>query len=406
LEKRNSVLMIPGPSEVYPEILATLSKPVMPHYGSQWGETYLKICDDLKKIFKTKGDVMIQVGSGTSAMEMAVANLIEPGDKVINIINGYFGELFETLIKTYGGKPISIRTQFGEAVRPDEVRKVARREKDAKAIFSVHNETSMGIVDPIKEIGEVAEETDKLFVVDAISSFGGMDLRMDEWKIDFCIGYASKCLGSIAGLSPFAINERVWETIEGRREPLKAYIISLPVWKRETELWTPYGHPHPTSMPTPNVLALGKAVKIVLSEGLQNRYRRHYVAGRAVREGIRAMGLQVIPEETEASDTVTAVVVPQGAEDKIRRMMQNEFNLLIGGSLPGWGEGKTIRIAHMGMTASPEYIVPTLFSLERVLSKLGFKVEAGSGVSAAMQVFTSHSQEWIQGLLARYRERC
>jgi len=398
--------MIPGPSEVYPEVLATLSKPAMPHYGSQWGETYRKICDELKKIFKTKGDVMIQVGSGTSAMEMAVANLVEPGDKVINIINGYFGQLFETLIKTYGGKPISIRTQFGEAVKPDDVRKVAHREKDAKAIFSVHNETSMGIVDPVKEIGEVAEETDKLSVVDAISSFGGMDLRMDEWKIDFCIGYASKCLGSIAGLSPFAINERVWETIEGRREPLKAYIMSLPVWKRETELWTPYGHPHPTSMPTPNILALGKAVKIALSEGLQNRYRRHYVAGRAVREGIRAMGLQVVPKEAEASDTVTAVGVPQGAEDKIRRMMQDEFNLLIGGSLPGWGEGKTIRIAHMGMTASPEYIVPTLFSLERVLSKLGFKVEAGLGVSAAMQVLTGHSREWVEGLLARYRERC
>ena len=399
------MLMIPGPSEVYPEILATLSKPAMPHYGSHWGETYLKICDELKKIFKTKGDVMIQVGSGTSAMEMAVANLIEPGDKVINIINGYFGELFETLIKTYGGKQIGIRTQFGEAVKPDEVRKIARREKDAKAIFAVHNETSTGVVDSIKEIGEVAEETDKLFVVDAISSFGGMDLRMDEWNIDFCIGYASKCLGSIAGLSPFAINERVWEAVKGRREPLKAYTMSLPVWKRETEVWARYGHPHPTSMPTPNILALGKAVKIALSEGLQNRYRRHYVAGRAVREGIRAMGLQVIPKEAEASDTVTAVEVPQGAEDKIRDMMQDEFNLLIGGSLPGWGEGKTLRIAHMGLTASPEYIVPTLFSLERVLSKLGFKVKAGSGVSAAMQVFTGHSREWIKGLLARYRER-
>lgn len=117
------------------------------------------------------------------------------------------------------------------------------------------------------------------------------------------------------------------------------------------------------------------------------------------------MGLQVIPKEAEASDTVTAVEVPKGAEDKIRHMMQDEFNLLIGGSLPGWGEGKTIRIAHMGLTASLEYIVPTLFSLERVLSKLGFEVKAGSGVSAAMQVFTGHPQEWIRGLLARYRER-
>lgn len=399
------MLMIPGPSEVYPEVLATLSKPAMPHYGSHWGETYLRICDDLKKIFRTRGDVMIQVGSGTSAMEMAVANLIEPGDRVINIVNGYFGELFEILIKSYGGKQICVRAQFGEVVKPDKVREVAHREKDAKAIFAVHNETSTSVVASVEEIGEVAEETDKLFVVDAISSFGGMDLKMDEWNVDFCIGYASKCLGSIAGVSPFAINEKVWEAVEGRREPLKAYTLSLPVWKRETEAWAPYGHPHPTSMPTVNILALGKAVKIALSEGLQNRYRRHYVAGRAVREGVRAMGLQVVPKETESSDTVTAVQVPQGAEDEIRHLMRDNFNLFVGGSLPGWGEGKTIRIAHMGLTASPEYIVPTLFSLERVLSKLGFEVEEGSGVSAAMQVFTGHPRGWIEGLLARYRER-
>jgi len=403
---RRRLFMLPGPSEPYPEILEKLQHQILPHYGSEWAEAFKIVREDLKKIFQTKGEIIVYPGSGESATHMVVANIVRPGDKVITLSSGCFGECINIAVEAFGGKTVSVRESFGKAIDPEKVRKVAGEEKDAKVIFVVHVETSSGVENPIREIGEIAEEMGKTFIVDAIASLGGCELRMDDWNIDVCLGYASKALGSIHVLSPIALSKEIWESIEQKSQFMKPFFIDFSAWK-----YSSWGGVHPVTMPTTNILALGEAVKIALREGLQNRFMRHYVSGKAVREGVRAMGLNVLPEEEDAAATVTAVKVPMDTEHKIRSLMMKKFNIMIGGSLGGlvkgketYGKGELIRIGHMGLVASPEYIVPTLAALEQVMPETGFVAKA-SGVEAAMEVFKQQPREWINGIFARLMER-
>lgn len=403
---KKRLFMLPGPSEPYPEILEKLQSRVLPHYGPDWEKAFRKVCEDLKRIFQTKGEIVLYPGSGEAATHMAVANMIKPGDKVIILTNGCFGEYIRMAVEAFEGKPIIVRESFGKAIDPEKVKKIAVKERDAKAIFVVHVETSSGVQNPIREICEIAKETGKTCIVDAIASLGGCELSMDDWNIDVCLGYASKALGSIHVLSPTAVSKEIWESIEEKPQYMNPYFIDFSAWKHMK-----WGGTHPVTMPTTNILALGETVKIALKEGLQNRFKRHYIAGKAVREGVRAMGLNVLPKEEDAAGTVTAVKVPMGKEDQIRKLMMEKFNIMIGGSLGGlvkgvetYGKGELIRIGHMGLVASPEYIVPTLAALEQVLPEIGFDVK-GLGVEAALEVFKQQPKEWINGLMARFMAR-
>ena len=395
--KQRRILMLPGPNETYPEILESIQRMVLPHYGDIWNEMYSETCEEMKKIFMTKSDVIIWPASGASATELVAANIVESGDKVINVNTGFFGKNFEDKIKDNGGKVVSVESEFGRSVDLEKIREAIRENRDVKAIFVVHNETSSGALNPIKEIGEIAEEYDLLYIVDAISSLCGSELRMDDWNIDVCVGYASKCLGSLPALAPIAINEKVWELVEKRRQLVKPYFLNLPTWK--TFRW---GGPHPLTMPTLNVLALRMAINLALKEGLSKRFRRHYIAGKATREGVRAMGLKVLPREEEAADSVTGVLVPEGMESKIRSLMEEKFNIMVGGSLGEYGKDKLLRIGHMGVTASPEYVVPTIYALEQVVNELNISSSGGEGVKAAMEVFKENNEEWINSLLTRF----
>jgi len=399
--KRRNVLMLPGPNEPYPEIMDELKRMVLPHYDEDWEEVYVKTCEELKEVFMTSdGKVIIWPCSGASAAELVAANIVEEGDKIINLKNGFFGDVLEEKVRTYGGKVVSVEAEFGKTVDPEDVRRAVEMNRDAKAIFVVHNETSSGIANPIKEIGEIAEDNGMLLVVDAVSSFGGMELRMDSWNIDACIGYASKCLGSIGALSPIAFSEEFWNLAERRKRKVKPYFLSLEAWMSMR-----WGGPHPLTMPTLNVLALRMAVHLALREGLESRFRRHRVAGKAFREGVRAMGLSVLPSEEDAGDSVTAVLVPHGTEDEIRRRLREKFNIMVGGSLGKYGKGRLLRVGHMGLTASPEYVLPTLYALDQTVREV-CKVEArNEPVQAALEVFKTKPEEWVNALLARYSQK-
>ena len=402
ISSKRRLFMLPGPSEPYPEILEKLQNRVLPHYGPDWDKAFSRVRKDLKKVFQTKGGIILYPGSGEAATHMAVANTIKPRDRVITLTNGFFGDYINMAVEAFGGKSILMRESFGKAIDPEKVRKVAVKEKDAKAIFVVHVETSSGVENPIREIAEIAEETGKACIVDAIASLGGAELKMDDWNIDICLGYASKALGSIHVLSPTAVSKEIWDNIEEKSQYMTPYFIDFSAWKHMR-----WGGTHPVTMPTMNVLALGEAVKIALQEGLRNRWKRHDVAGKAVREGVRAMGLSVLPEEENAAGTITAVKVPKGAENRIRNLMMEKFNIMLGASLGGlvqgkatYGKGELVRIGHMGVVASPEYVVPTLAALEQVLPEADFDVK-GSGVNAALEIFKQQPKEWINGLIAK-----
>jgi len=381
------ILMIPGPSEVDPEVLSVMAKPVLPHYGSEWGQIHTETCNKLKKIFNTNQSVLLLPGPGNAAIDLAVGNLIEPRDKAVSALNGFFGGVFCNSIEMHGGKPIDIKADIGKRVSPDEIRYKLREEKDIKAVFVVHSETSTGVLNPIKEIGEICEEFNVLYVVDAISSFSGVEMRMDDWNIDICIGYASKALGSVNGVVPIAISDKAWKVALDRKTPMRARFLNLQVWKKFIDEWGSWGHPFPSSMPCSVILALRRATELALEEGLEKRYRRHYIAGKATRAGLRTLGFEIVPREEEASSTITAARVPNGVDiGKFKEILNERFDILIAemGALTGV---KGIRIGHMGVTASPMYVIPTIAAIEVALEELGIDVRPSSGIAAAMNIF-------------------
>jgi len=384
------ILMIPGPSEAHPEVLSVLSKPVMPHYGIDWGRIYEETCEKLKEIFNTEQSVIILPGPGNAALELAAGNLLEPGDKALIVHDGWFCEIFRQIVQTYGAEPIPVKVDPGEIVPGERVREKMEEEEGIRAVFVVQNETSTGVLQPVEEIGAIAKDFGALLVVDSVSSFGATEVRADDWSIDICIGYASKALGAINGVVPIMISDRAWERAEKRKEPMRGQFLNLNVWKKSIAEWGSWGHPYPTSMPTTLVLALRRAVELALEEGLENRYRRHQISGRAMRAGVRALGLRVLPDEKVASHTVTVATTPEEVNaDRLRETLYDEYDIMIAGALTGV---KGLRIGHMGVTASPIFIIPTLAALEATLSDLGMKVKAGSGVAAAMNVYRAQGK--------------
>ena len=384
---RNKMLMIPGPSEVDPRVLATLSQPILPHYGAGWGEKYATVLEDLKRIFKTKEPVIIFPGPGNGAVELVATNIIEPGDKIANVVNGWFGEILSEVIRTYGGEPVEIKTEYGRAISPADVEITLDQEKDIKALFVVHNETSSGVENPIQDIGKVAKKHGVIYFVDAISSFGGVDIDLDNWNIDVCVGYPSKCLGGIHGAVPIAIGKRVWDEVESRQSRIPSRFMNLKVWKKFIQEWSPIGHPFPTSMPTTVILALHEAVRLALEEGLENRYRRHFVASAALRAGCKKIGFEPLVSEDARSKTVTLLGVSDG-ESKLRAILEDKFNIMIAGGVSKL-KGKAVRIGTMGVTASPSYVLPTLSALEVGARELGLHVPAGSAVAEGSKIFQS-----------------
>ncbi|MBS7627525.1 alanine--glyoxylate aminotransferase family protein, partial [Candidatus Bathyarchaeota archaeon] len=383
---RKKILMIPGPSETYPEALAVMAEPTKAHYGSEWGEIYRETCNNLKKLFNTNGDAFIITGSGTSAMEMCVAGIVEPGDRILNLTNGFFGERFEEIIISYGGKPITISEDYGKPLSPSLVREALEKEGKVKAVCMVYNETSTGVLNPLKEIAAIMREFEVPLIVDAVSALGGIEVDMDAWGLSLAFASSPKALGAPPVLGLVAISPEAWGIMEKRKKPIQGFYLNPMVWRRYAEKWGSWGHPYPTSTSTPLILGLKKALEIALKEGLENRYRRHETAARAMRSGLRAMGLRLVAEDAFASPTVTSFWIPEGIDDiRLRKSMDKRHGILVGGGL-GRLQGKIIRIGHMGLTANAEYILPTLEAIEDALRLQGYKVEE-SGVSVAKEVF-------------------
>jgi len=383
---QRKMLMIPGPSEADPLVLASLSAPILPHYGADWGEAYQSTLEELKKIFKTKEQVIIFPGPGNGAVELVAVNVIEPGDRVLNLVNGWFGEILSDVIRTYGGEPVNIQVEYGEVVTAADVESRLDREKNIKAIFAVHNETSTGVENPVWDIGRVARKHGVIYFADAVSSYGGMNIEVDNWGIDVCVGYASKCLGGISGAVPVAIGKRIWEEVDSRKSPIPSRFMSLKVWKYFMDEWGPGGHPFPTSEPTTVILALREAARLALEEGLDKRYRRHHIATQAMIEGCKKIGLQPLAREEIRSKTVTLVAVPEGREARIRELMEKRHNIMIAGGVSEL-KGKALRIGTMGVSASPSYVLPTLMALEVCAGQIGLPVNRGTAVAEASRIF-------------------
>jgi aspartate aminotransferase-like enzyme len=349
------------------------------HRTQDFQNLHQEIVAKLQKVFQTKNEIFVLTSSGTGGMESAVANTVSPGDKVLTLVGGKFGERWSELTRAYGAEVIEINFEWGTCVDPQAVKEKLEEHPDIKVVFATQNETSTGVVNDIESIGKIVAQTPALLVVDGVSGVGGIEIKVDEWHVDILTTGSQKSLMLPPGLAIQSISQKAWEKIEDNKSP-RYYFDLLKARKSYAKWNTAY---------TPAVslfVGLNAALDMMLEEGLDNVYARHKLLRDATRAAIRALGLKLMAEDYYASPVVTSVYAPDGiGADDIRKVLTNEYGITFAGGQAQL-KNKIFRIAHMGFAGKMDVLI-AISGLEMALARVGYPVELGAGVRAAQQVF-------------------
>ena len=371
-------LMIPGPTPVPDSVLSKMAMPMINHRGKEFAQILKNVTEKMKKVYLTKGDVILLTASGSGGMESAVVNFLSPGDKAIFCVTGAFGDRWAKMGKVYGADVIRIETPIGEGITPEMIEDNLKKNPGVKAVYITHNETSTAITNDLSKIGEIAHKYGAIVAVDAVSSLGAIELRMDDWQLDVVVTASQKALMTPPGLAFVAVSERAWELHKSAKMP--RFYFDLGEAKRMAE-----NGETPFTPAVSQVFAIDTALDLLLSEGLENSWKRHKLLGRAVREGIKALGLKLLAKEEFASNAVTGVYPPEGiSADDLRRKVKARGVTLAGGQ--GVLKGKIFRIGHIGYILDKDIIV-TLSIIGETLREMGYNVDPTLGVRKAMEVF-------------------
>ncbi|MGO8685355.1 MAG: pyridoxal-phosphate-dependent aminotransferase family protein [Thermoleophilia bacterium] len=380
-------LLTPGPTPVPPEVLLASAEPVIHHRAPRFTEILNEVVDGLRYVYQTKNDVLVFAASGTGAMESAIVNLVQPGDHVLVASCGNFGERWIKLARTWGADVTAIEAEWGTRVEPAAVAAALRQDAAIKAVFIQFSETSTGVVNDIKAIGEIVARTPAVFVVDAISGLGASDLPTDEWQVDVCIAGSQKALMIPPGLAYVAVSEKAWKVAEAV-STAKFYFDWVATRKKM------YGEAPQTPF-TPAVsliVAQNKALEMIREEGLQTVFERHRVLGRACREGVKVLGLELFGPDDPEANSVTAVKVPAGVDgNKIGKLARDRYGVWLAGG-QGKLKGQIFRFGHCGYFGASDIVVG-LATVEMVLAQLGYEVKFGVSLGAAEQVFLTSTVE-------------
>ena len=333
-------LRIPGPTPCPPEVLQAVSRQMIDHRGGEFVKILNGVTDKLKQVFMTRNDVFVLTGSGTGGLEAAVVNTLSPGDKVLAVSIGSFGDRFANIARAFGADVIPMNVEWGKAADPDAMRKALQAAPKIKAVLVTHNETSTGVTNDMAAISSVVKSFDKLLLVDSISGMSSIKCPVDEWHLDVVLSGSQKGWMVPPGLVFASVSTEAWKAHVNARMP-RAYWDFTQAKKYLEKGQTPW---------TPSVsivFAMDVALDIMLKEGLSNIYARHARVARAARSGVKSLGLSIFADEKHASDTVTAVTAPEGLDVKeLRRVLREEQVVLAGGQ--GKLEGKIFRIGHLG----------------------------------------------------------
>jgi len=374
-------LITPGPTPVPPEVLSALSQPVVHHRAPRFTEILKQVVAGLKYIYQTQNDIIVFAASGTGAMESAVVNVVNPGDHVLVASMGNFGERWKKLATTWGAEVTALDYEWGTRAVPSDIEKALAADPAIKAVYVQQSETSTGVVNDIKAIGEIVARTPAILVVDAISGLGATDLKTDEWHVDICVAGSQKALMVPPGLAYVAVSEKAWAVVEQCATP-RFYYDYVTARKKMTgdSAQTPYT-PAVSLMVAQNV-----AIDLIREEGLQNVFERHRVLSRAAKEGVKALGLELFGPEDPEANSVTAVRVPEGVDgNKIGKIARDKWGVWLAGG-QGQLKGKIFRFGHCGYFGHSDIIVG-LTTVEMVLAELGYDVRFGASAAAAEQVF-------------------
>ena len=376
------LLLGPGPSNVEDRVLRAMSAQVVGYFDPVMTEIAGEIGRLLRMAFGTANRATFPIsGTGTSGMEAALVNLLDPGDKCVIGHNGFFGDRLVQIAERCGGVPVPIAGEWGRPIFAEQVEAAVKREGKVKAIAVVHAETSTGVLQPLEGLRQIADRHGAYLLVDAVTSLGGHPVEIDRHGVDVCYSGTQKALSAPTGLSPITLSDRCLDLLRKRPRKLQTYYLDLALFE---QYWAgnPFYHHTP---PTTFYYALLEALRIVEEEGLEARWARHRLNHRALVAGVEAMGLAMHVEPAYRLWTLNTVKIPEGVDDaKVRGRLLKEFGIEIGGGL-GTLKGKVWRIGLMGVNSRPYNVLLLLAALERILPAEGFS--CGSGVAAANAVY-------------------
>lgn len=364
-------LRIPGPTPVPPEVLQAGAQPMYNHRGKEFAELIQRITSRLKDLFRTQNDLFLLTGSGTGALEASLVNTLSPGDRVLAVIIGEFGERYAAIAEAFGAHVIPLTYEAGRPADPEDIRKALRSDLGIKAVMVTHNETSTGVTNDIAAISAAVREFDKLFLVDSVSGIGSLPYPVDEWGGDVVSTASQKGWMAPPGIAMVSVSPRAWEEHKSAKMPRSYWDFTAAkrYLERDQTPWTPA---------LSVMFALDKGLDLIVQEGLENVHARHARVGAIIRQGVRELGLRtLVQDDRYASNTVTAVWGPEGgnATDLVKAMRAEHDIELAGGQ--GGLSGKIFRVGHLGWVneADARHVID---GLRTVLPRLGFKVPAAT----------------------------
>jgi len=347
---------------------------------------FLAIMDEtknlLKYVFQTENDLAIAVsGTGSAGMETACVNMIEPGDKVIVCVHGYFGQRLAQVAERCGADVVTISSPWGRPVDPEDVRKVVKATPGAKALGIVHAETSTGVLQPLGDVAKIAHDAGLFMIVDAVTSLGGVEVPVDKFSLDVVYSGSQKCLGSPPGLAPLTANGRAMEAIRKRKVPVQSWYFDLTLLARYWGDERLYHHTAPANM----IYALNESLRIVAEEGIEKRWERHLKNAKALAAGLEAMGLKLLVDEPYRLPSLITVKVPEGIDEAaLRKQLMSVYGIEVGSGL-GELKGKILRIGLMGSSSNSRNIILLLAALGSTLRSMGFAANLTASLDAVRE---------------------
>ncbi len=378
-------LLGPGPSAIHRRVYEALAKPLLGHLDPRFLELMDQTQDMLRQVFRTANPMTLTVsGTGTAGMEAALVNLVEPGDEVLVLVHGAFGARMAEIATRAGATVRRLERPWGEVFEPEEVADALVRFPRVRVVAVVHAETSTGALQPVREIGGLCAASDRLLLVDAVTSLGGLEVEVDGWQIDACYSGTQKCLGAPPGLAPLTLSPRAVARLRARRSKVQSWYLDLTLIE---DYWREGRRAYHHTAPIALNYALHQALTLVLEEGLEARCERHRRNGRALVEGLEALGFRLFAREGHRLPVLTAVWIPEGVEDlPVRRRLLADHGIEIGGGL-GPLAGKIWRIGLMGESSRRQEVFGLLAALEEILYQEGVIRRMGEGLEAASEVY-------------------
>lgn len=369
-------LMTPGPTPVPEDIRLEMAKPIIHHRTKEYQAIFKEVTEGLRKIFKTSNDVYTFTSSGTGAMEASIVNVLSPGDKIIVVRGGKFGERFGDIAKAFGIEVIAVDIPWGSGPKPEVIKETLKKNPGVKGVYTTLCETSTATVFDIKAIGEVVKATDALFVVDTISGLGADNFENDAWAVDIAVCGSQKGLMIPPGLAFCSVSEKAWKAVETSKLP-KFYFN----FKKYKKAWLDTDTPFTSAITL--VIGLKKALEKINKQGIDNVIAEHDTQARAFRAACKEIGLEIFSKSP--SSAVTGVLTPESMNaDDLIKLLKAEYGVTFAGGQEAL-KGKIFRCAHMG-GIDKEHTLESIKALEQALEKSGHKFKAGSGLNAAKKI--------------------